>query len=412
MIYTVKATDKVIHELEATKIIIPSGVSVKLTNYLCPEIEVQEGATLEVEGGFSYGFKDHIYSKGNNTSMIIHNVKAIGTPHKTKGEITGRFVNVFKAKHVEVTNCELTATRGIKIREGDGIKVRILRNVANGINGAFSDGANGYYNRFENRKEIPGVRAQFVSLRKTKNADAIICLNKVFNRVGDQPIFKQEDIINLNTDGADVYDNLIVGSYPYNVFTEEHSGTGIITDGSFNQNINIRGNYVIGTANVGISVHDGDHIIVSKNTVLSAGRLPAGKFRYSKVGLSDQFNSGPYVEWINNRTGWMNTTEKSEPFRKDLNFKSVSKESGTEILQPGETITFEDEEAMIKEYNLLHEDVVFGLISEQQTEPLPQQPETKTLMIEEYNELIRMREDYADLMNGLKVVKRHIDQYE
>lgn len=223
--------------------------------------------------------------EGFHNRVTIRNNHGYGLNPEVVGRSPGRFINLEEVYDARVENNVLESTSGLYFRQykgdaGRGETIKVLRNVAQNIDGRKSDGQGGFSTSDFNW-------AQFVQFNDvTRIADAEIGWNQVINEPGKSRV---EDNINLyassGTPGSPIriHDNYIQGAYNALPATDgKFSGGGILVgDGKVSDPARIgyahvSRNQVISTTNYGIAIAGGFGSVLEYNRVVSSGRLPDG----------------------------------------------------------------------------------------------------------------------------------------
>lgn len=244
--------------------------------------------------------RGHLISNSRaGANVKVQNCRGFGLNPYVRMLNPGRFVAIEGGSSLVVENSYLKNTGGIYLLGGSTrmTTIKILRNRALNIDGRRSDGAGGWLTPAPGDRPEKFFRAQFVQFNKVNDiGDAEIAWNRVENEPGYSRV---EDNINIYTSSGTassrikIHHNLIKGAYQYPTTLQNYSGGGIITDGCLSRYIDIRENTVLETSNHGISIANGEHVVIEKNKVYGSGLLPDSSF----AGGDD---SGIYVRWAGN----------------------------------------------------------------------------------------------------------------
>ncbi len=298
-------------------------------------VEIRTAEAVVIENSTITSRGNLITNFANDANVTIRNCYMEGLNPNVAGQHHGRAFdgnNMMDIDYFVMEHCHLVRTSGIRIRDimdkSDPLNGYIKYNKVDVIEGRWSDGNGGY--RYQDLQASDS--RQFVVFRRVYANNFLIEWNEIINQERDAngmpdgyPAGMQEDVMNFNAGGFTARRNLIVGSYPYNAYTDDHSGTAMISDpaGEYCEDLLFEGNYVINVCNAGISIHNGqDNIWVRDNVVIMSGKDASGNlYDYVSVGLSYQFNTVPNSGFENNLAGCINTRPSGDTqTRKDWNF--------------------------------------------------------------------------------------------
>lgn len=245
----------------------------------------------------------------------------VGT--NTASQNPGRFLKVYRPFRMIVEHNSLFHTGGI-YANGDtfpsvgGISVRF--NKVLNVEGRTGNPLEGYSN-------TDFVLYHFLQLDKVEKTPNIeISWNQIINKPYQSRV---EDNINIYQSSGTVdspiqiHDNYVQGAYPSDPLNQLYSGGGIITDGPTSSltlatgYVNIYDNQVIGTTNYGIAIAAGHDVLVTKNRIISSGRIYTNQVTKAAnvgsyvIGQSADISAGTFFNnsVTNNYIAWMNTSK-------------------------------------------------------------------------------------------------------
>lgn len=264
---------------------------------------------------------DIIATQGFAANISIQNVLGISLNPNAYGVQPGRFLDAEGFANIQVANSEMVGTSGIYLYNyfGDHTvnnTVKILRNVANNIDGRMSDGNGGFlgsgksyvqFFQINGAQKLPGVE---------------IAWNQVINTPGQSLV---EDNISIhNSSGTSwspisIHDNFIQGAYPVDPARDRgFSGGGIMVSDNGSAWVRADNNQVISTTNYGIAISSGHDNSFSGNRIISSGRLPNGQYIaaqnvgayiWDQDGIGDAFYNNVGRD---NLVGWWQKDQRND----------------------------------------------------------------------------------------------------
>lgn len=294
-----------------------------------PVVRVRTPGPVVIENSSLTGPGDLIRAEVDRANITVRNCRGTGLNPNVAGRIPGRFFTGGKCARVLIENNEFSHTSGIDLLNYQGDfkpdnTFKIIRNIANNIDGRKSDGHGGWLD-FNARVPLDGGKTElghedvhFVILDKVRGLPGVeIAWNQVINQPADSRV---EDVINIylssGTQGSpiQIHDNFIHGAYNIRPWERDsadanyrydwqYSGGGILLgDGNPDSPDHAPGwvdafhNQVINTSNYGIAISAGHNLCFHDNRILSSGRLPDGR------PIPTQ-NVGAYIWDIHKGTG-------------------------------------------------------------------------------------------------------------
>ena len=180
---------------------------------------------------------------------------------------------------VQIINNTGNGYRGIWLQTmGAGSVLEVKYNYWKNIEGRIRNG--------DDPSNYHSENSQFLMINEVENSHIDVQWNYVENEALKG---RQEDVFNFSEIKATAEDptlianNVVYGAYHQNPFVEgqDHSGTGFQVDGlqgSYNENMVIRNNYLIDCTIASLAISNGRNISVYKNVAVSDGYDREGRF--------------------------------------------------------------------------------------------------------------------------------------
>ena len=311
---------------------------------------IRTSEAVKISNSLIESMGDCISLEAKNAHVTIFNTEGVGQDPLKWGYQKGRFFNSNNnndPEYIEIRNCRLDGTSGIRIRDTNNATIKVLNNYAYHIDGRFSDGEGGWINLLWDDSHLKYTQKtrQFIILRNCEDlTNTEIAWNRVdnveipgeFNEnyagTDGKALPMQEDVFNFNSSGRDndeikVHHNLVVGAFSFEPEKEEdYRGGGFIGDGDLCNHLHFYENTAVGCMNYTFSVATTGTVKFWNNTAVASGILPNGKLSgYNSCGLSHQLKKSPDSVFNMNQSAYMNTRQPqwdNGRGRNDWNFKN------------------------------------------------------------------------------------------
>jgi hypothetical protein len=259
-----------------------------------PAVTVATTASVTLHG-FVEGPGDLILGTRRVNLTVTHMIGVADNPN-VRGLTTGQFIATDGGfANLDVEHSTFGGGLGIWAHGYAGNRtaaqtLEVLDNRATNINGRRSDGAGGWLATAESP-----TLTQFLQLDQVLAVPHIeVAWNRVTNAPGRSRV---EDNVNFFRSGgtraspADVHDNFIDGAYPARATSQPYTGGGILigdTGGTSQAGswVNVHDNVIVATTSYGISVAFGCNDKVTRNRIVSSGKVNGVWVRADNVGLA------------------------------------------------------------------------------------------------------------------------------
>lgn len=273
-----------------------------------------------------------VYGGAKGGNVTVTNVTGIGLDPGVAGLGRGKFIDAQVMSQLTVKNCTMKGTSfGVYVVASNASSITVANNMASNLDDRISDGKGGYLLN----KRVLGHFIMFNQVVAAKGAD--IGWNQIINTPGQASI---EDVISMfESHGGDsttpirIHDNYLEGAFATGL-TTGYTGGGIQMDGGANDAAHANGyiliteNYIIRTANFGVSIAAGHDISALNNRVVSCGQDGKGNwlnFMGVAFGMWNYYNTTQYYKnLISGNTGGLITLDKGKPVNSDFYTQSVS----------------------------------------------------------------------------------------
>jgi hypothetical protein len=286
-------------------------------------------------------------------NITVTNTTGIGTNPGPRGAVKGIFLHVNTFKNINMQNNIIQGMRlgffcdGYAGNNTIDESLTINKNIFANIDARPSDGKGAYettgqYNgqaiHLGNITHVPGMEIAWNEVMNTpfqSSTGALIELNETSGTAGS-PLL--------------IHDNYIEGAFPSYPGKDLYGFGGILvngrpsdTAGIVSSHVHIRKNYVVATANYGISIAAGHDITVNENRVVSSGYLPNGAFYPMSAAYGDAFgavNSNLYNQAAtvffnniieNNVLGLIRNDGSNNPVRSDWSLPGQNNNSAGNV---------------------------------------------------------------------------------
>ena len=272
---------------------------------------------------------DLIYSGVHGNNVTVKNTHGWGLNPNVYGQAPGRFVNDSYFANIDVENNTLVSTAGIYMAyyQGNGTSsqtVKVLKNVAQNIDGRWSDGNGGFLTGADQNDYV-----QFAQFNANHNmVGAEIGWNEVINLPWQSRVEDNISIYRSSGTSASpilIHDNYIQGAYAADPANDSsYTGGGImLADGADGTTANecaytsAYNNIIVGTSEYGMAISTGHDNAIYNNTIISSALLSNGqKIAAENVGIYIWNNMGDTM-WGNNREygntlGWMGPSGRND----------------------------------------------------------------------------------------------------
>ncbi|GAB2943353.1 hypothetical protein GCM10027048_04980 [Hymenobacter coalescens] len=306
-----------------------------------PCVKVRTADSVVLVNCVFAGFGPLVYADSTAHHITVRNCRGYGLAPTADNQHRGRFLTVMNARSIRVENNYLEHTSGIFLQNwsGNGTAANTLTVVGNkvkNIDGRYRNGGGGAVS-FLFLNEVRGL------------VGAEVAWNQIVN---DPDSSFVEDNINFYNSGGTptsavlVHDNYIYGGFPPDdPTTQDHTGSGIICDGSDStaagatQYIVAEHNVVVCTSNAGMNIAAGHHITYRHNRIVNSGsariRGVTVPLRAPYSGLSAWLNDSSQAAFFGNHTvegniiGYMNYGG----YRRDVDVDSTNRHQVDPALQ-------------------------------------------------------------------------------
>ena len=223
-----------------------------------------------------------VYGHDGGANVTIENVTGTALDPGVAGRAKGKFVGAEVLANLSVTHCTMhNVSFGVYVAASTQLKSLLIKdNVADNLDDRKSDGNGGY---LLNQREL-GHFIQLGGVAALNGGE--ISWNRAINLDGEA---SNEDLLSFygSRGTADkninIHDNYLEGAIATGQ-TTPYTGTGIQTDGDFNDPslatgfLRIYNNTVVHLAGSGISIGAGHDISVTRNRIVSCGKDSAGNW--------------------------------------------------------------------------------------------------------------------------------------